>query len=41
MLSYIWLGKEKRPCNNMTLPNFLIPSDESLEVHDDMMEGAA
>ena len=33
------VGKEKRLCDG-TLPNFLIPSDESLEVFD-MMEGAA
>ena len=32
-------GKEKRLRDGM-LPNFLIPSDESLEVFD-MMEGAA
>jgi hypothetical protein len=40
LLSYIWLGKEKRLNNANTLPNFLIPIDESLEVYD-MMEGAA
>jgi hypothetical protein len=34
------MGKEKRLCDSGTLANFLIPSDESLEVFD-MMEGAA
>jgi hypothetical protein len=34
------MGKEKRLCNNGTLSNFLVSSDESSEVYD-MMEGAA
>jgi hypothetical protein len=38
--SYMHMGKEKKRLRDGTLPNFLTPSDEAVEVYD-MMEGAA